>query len=409
MRTLFIATFLLFSLSVFSQSRSIESIGITDVTIIEIANNGDVWAGSNGQGLAFYKQDSAKWIYYNHLNTPLQNDTITALSIYAFNGEQHALIGTTAGAVDFIDAVPVAITTLPESKIKGFVYRPDSLWILTANHLSFYDSTVTHKNDFNTPLAAATCTQRGLNNCRGLWAGTANGGCFQTSDGVNYTYIDTAPANQKLVDNRVNAIAVDNNCNAKFVGTKGGFSVCPSGNQCQNFTIADGLPQNDITSVAIGCGKIWLGTRDSGLVVFSPPSTFTRVNGLPDNHITSVGTRESDCTAYVASKDGSISIIDTNRTVVNILSGIEKVKGRAFGVRIYPQPSGDLLNFAFDSEISNGQLLLTDIAGRILQNVPLKNLTIVKTDISALPAGIYFYQLYDEHQLIKTGKLAVER
>lgn len=395
------------------QGRSIESIGITEITIIEIAGNGDVWAGSNGQGVAFYNADSAKWAYFNIANTPdLASDTVTAIYVNAIGGVQHAFVGTVAGATDFATTQVTAISSLPEPRVTGITYRPDSLWILTTNKLALYDSSSAHQTDFNAPLPNVTCTQKGTSNCAGLWSGTANSGCFYTADGVNYTYIDTTPAKQKLVDNRVNAIAVDNQCIVKFIGTRGGFSVCPVGNQCQNFTTGNGLPQNDITSVAVVCGKVWLGTRDSGVVIFTPPSTFTRLtgaNGLPDNHITSIGSNANNCTAYVASKDGNIAVVDTNRTVLNVLSGIEKVNGQSFGVRVYPQPSANVLNFDFEAEIAKGNLQLSDITGRTIQNVPISNANNLVINISAMPQGIYFYQLFSNNRLIKNGKVEVAR
>lgn len=395
------------------QGRSIESIGITEITIIEIAPNGDVWAGSNGQGVAFYKADSLKWAYFNHANTPdLESDTITALYVNSIAGVQHAFVGTVSGATDFAASVPTAINSLPEPRVAGITYRPDSLWILTTNKIARYDSSGVYKTNFNSPLPNITCTQSGISKCVGLWSGTANNGCFFTADGVNFTYIDTTPPKQKLVDNRVNAIAIDDQCIAKFIGTKGGFSVCPVGNPCQNFTTANGLPQNDITSVALVCGKVWLGTRDSGVVIFTPPSTFTRLtkaNGLPDNHVTSIGSNADNCTAYVASRDGSIALLDTNKTVLNVLSAIEKVNGQSFGVKVYPQPSAHVLNFDFEAEIAAGQLILTDMAGRTLQNIPLKNTAKVTTDVYVLSAGIYFYQLYSGNSLVKTGKVSITR
>lgn len=392
------------------QGRSTESIGITEITIIEIAGNGDVWAGSNGQGIAFYNSDSAKWAYYKNANTPsLANDTVTAIYVNAIGGVQHSFIGTTGGATDFADAVPSAISSLPETNVRGIVYRPDSLWIITRNKLALYDSSGVHKTDFNAPRPNITCTQTGVSNCPGLWAGTAANGCFYTSNGTTYTYIDTTPLNQKLVDNRVTAIAIDNQCVAKFIGTRGGFSVCPVGNQCQNFTTANGLPQNEITSVALVCGKVWIGTRDSGVVIFTQPGTFTKVAGLPDGHIASISSLDNNCTAYVASKNGDVALVDSNKTVLNVLSGIEKVNGQYFGVGVYPQPATNRVNFSFERGINNGHLQLCDFTGRIVQSLPINNSSQLSVDISGHPQGIYFYQLYNGNQLIKNGKVEILR
>lgn len=412
---LFIVALSVFSLMVNAQSgpRSTESIGLNDISIIEFAGNGDIWAGSSGQGLAFYNAAVDTWAYYNTTNTPqIQSNSITAIWANAINGVQHAVIGNTAGATDFVNTVPVALTSLPESAVRGIVYRPDSLWVLTDSKLNRYDSLIVYENSYNSPFANITCSRRGASQCAGLWAGTANNGCFFTVDGVSFTYIDTSLANQKLVDNRVNAIAIDNQCIAKFIGTKGGFSMCPTGAPCQNFTTANGLPQNDVTSVANACGKVWLGTRDSGVVVFTPPATFERVttaNGLPDNRITAVSCSPLTCQTYIATANGNIAIVDTARNVVKLLTGIGKVRQEQFGVRVFPQPASSQLNFVLESSIANGQLQLTDIAGRVVSTHVIKEQQQFTINVDALQQGMYFYQLNNGAQIIKTGKVDVMR
>ncbi|HLP20848.1 MAG TPA: T9SS type A sorting domain-containing protein [Chitinophagales bacterium] len=170
------------------------------------------------------------------------------------------------------------------------------------------------------------------------------------------------------------------------------------------------MPQNDITSIATGCGKIWLATRDSGVVVFTPPSTFTRVtmaNGLPNNNITAIAVNPATCTAYIGTADGNIAVVDSARNVVNVLSGIEKVNHHSFFVSVYPQPAVGQLNFIFENEIAIGELHITDISGRRVAVAQLRNAARATTDVSALPNGLYFYQLYSSNQLIKTGKAEV--
>lgn len=394
--------------------RSIESIGLNDISIIELAGNGDIWAGSSSQGLAFYKASEGSWQYFNTGNTPqLASDNVTAIWVNAITGVQHAVIGTMGGATDFVDAVPGALTMLPEPTVRGVLYRPDSLWILTDNKINRYDSTITFRTTFTPALSAITCTQKPNSACGGFWAGTANNGCFYTSNGQNYTYIDTTPTNQKLVDNRVNAIAIDNQCIAKFIGTKGGFSMCPVGAPCQNFTTANGLPQNDITAIASVCGRVWLGTRDSGIVVFNPSnSSFARMttaNGLPDNRITSISGNQATCITYIGTLNGSIALADTGRNLISVLSGISNMSRQNFGVNVFPQPAGNDLNFIFENDIANGQLNLTDITGKMVNQAQVRNQNHVTVNVDYLQQGIYFYQLYSNNQLMKTGRVEVTR
>jgi ligand-binding sensor domain-containing protein len=400
-------------LSTQAQIRSTENIGFGDITIIELAGNGDVWAGSRGQGVAFYQAAGSSWTYYNQSNTAtLPSDTITAIVATAFAGSQHAVIGTTNGAIDFIDATPTTISSLPEPTVRGVVYVADSLWILTNSKLTRYDSLLSFKSTANSPLPNITCTQRGTISCGGVWAGTANNGCFYTDNGTTFKYIDTSVANQKLVDNRVNAIAVDNQCVAKFIGTKGGFSVCPIGNPCQNFTTANGLPQNDIVTISTGCGTTWLGTRDSGVVMFNPPATFTRIttaNGLTDNRIKSISSDPQTCKTYIAMGDGNIAIADSTKSIVEVYNGVMKISVSDIVVRVFPQPASNTINFMLESELSNATLQLTDVTGRVIATTSIWAQQQTSIDVAGLQQGIYFYQLVQNLQIIKTGKVDIVR
>ena len=98
----FIAVVLLLSVyQVFSQNlRSIQTVGLGQVTIIEEALNNDVWVGSASQGVAFYSGTTQTWKYYNTGNTPqFKSDSITSISFGVIGGVQHAFIGTTNGLV----------------------------------------------------------------------------------------------------------------------------------------------------------------------------------------------------------------------------------------------------------------------------------------------------------------------
>jgi ligand-binding sensor domain-containing protein len=397
----------------FSQGiRSIENIGFGEITILELAGNGDVWAGSEGHGLAFYRADSAKWLYYNHANTPqLPSDTITAININMVGGVQHAFIGTTQGATDISGTMATVITGLPQTEVKGIFYRPDSLWVLTTSKLVRYDSSVTHVIDYSPTQAPFRTTQRGISNCSGVWLATLNKGAVYTTNGTNFTTIDTFISNKKLVDNRVTSIAVEPNCNAKFIGTMGGFSMCPEGNNCRNFTVDSGLPQNAITSVAFACGKVWIGTLSQGIAVLNlPGNTFSYIDadsGLPDDSITSISANDQNCTVYVGSKSGDVVILDSTVHVVNILSGIEKARNESFATRVFPNPASSQVNFVFEYPIVSGQLVITDVNGRTLQSIDLQYKSNATVDVSQLQPGLYFYQVYSGNTLVKTGKVTV--
>jgi hypothetical protein len=234
-----------------------------------------------------------------------------------------------------------------------------------------------------------------------------------TTNGSSFTKIDTSAPNFKLVDNRVQTIWIDNNCTRRLIGTKGGFSACPTGIPCQNFTTANGLPENDVVSIAQACnGDIWVGMRDSGVAIYSGTTIkgrLTTANGLTSNRIGSISFAGGNCTGYVATVDGNIAVTDTSFHVTNILDGINDPAASSSEVHIYPQPSGTELTFLFGSEIANADIYLTDISGRQVKTIAVRNATMTTVDISSMPEGLYFYRLISGSQQLKVGKVEVMR
>lgn len=395
--------------------RSTNNIGFDEISVIELAGNGDAWVGSPGDGLGFFSAATQQWTFYNTSNTPLlKSDSITAINIQLIGGVEHAFIGTPKGVTfNNINTGWDTLVSQTSTNIKGIIYKTDTLMVFSDIGMYQYSNTGTHVQNFVSPVAEPTTTvQSKAMGCGGYWAGTAGGGCFSTLNGVNFNFIDTSMAFGKLVDNRVNTLTRDNACQARLVGTKGGFSRCPTnGTSCQNFTTAQGLPQNDITAIAEDCqGRIWLGTRDSGMVVYDEEvfERLTTANGLPDNHISTIGIKPGSCTFWVGMKDGNIAVIDSTKTVVEVLSTIGKVNADDIKVRIYPIPASDKLNFVFDQQL-NADFHLTDINGREVYYESMHNSLFVNPDVSALSQGMYFYRLENEGKVLKAGKVSVAR
>ena len=409
---LLLALFCFFIFSAFSQvSRSVESIGITNIDIIELAGNGDIWAGSATQGVAFYKADISTWSYFDSLNSPLKSNAITSIAISAVGGVPHSFIGTLNGGVITQSGPWDSIPNTAGLNIRGIAYRPDSLWVVTGPNIIRYDSSFAQAQSFPNPYPGITCVESGVAQCAGFWYGTMNKGAYFTSNGTNFTdSINTSIGGGQSVHNHVNAMAVDVNCGRVFVGTQGGFSASPlNGPPCQNYTTANGLPQNDITAVVVGCnGNVWLGTRDSGVVVYNTTTfQFTRVTTI-SNNVTALACSQN-CVTYVGAKDGSITQVDSAKNVIGVMTGVKNIQRDVFAVNVFPQPAGNQINFSFEREITNGELLLTDISGRTIQYLAVKNTNMVTADVSSLNSGIYFYQLYSNKQLVKTGKVDVVR
>ena len=391
------------------QSRNIESIGIDNITIIEIADNNDIWAGSLTKGVAFYQVSTGQWAYFDSLNVPMRSNSVTSIAITPIAGVPHSFIGTASGGVITQPGTWDTIAQVAGTIIHGIAYRPDSLWVVTGSNFVRYDSSFNHVQNYTNTHPGITCVKAGPGPCPGFWFGTVNSGCYFTSNATNLTdSINTSAGGGQLVNNHVNAIAIEPQCDRVFVGTQGGFSSCPlTGPPCQNYTTSNGLPQNDVSAVVIGCGgNVWIGTRDSGVVVYNTQNQqFTRVT-TASSQISALACAKN-CITYVGSPDGTITQVDSNKTVIGVMTGIKTLGRDLFSVNVFPQPSGDQINFAFEKEIANGDLYLSDMSGRILQQISLKGATQTSADVSSLNDGIYFYHLYSNNQLVKTGKLDV--
>lgn len=410
--------------SAYSQkARELRNIGIAEITVIEEGLNNDVWVGSAAEGVAFYSGTAQTWLYYNSSNTPqFRSDSITSISFGLIGGVQHAFIGTTNGLVynhgGTWDTLPSASPMRGDRFVTGVaLISSDTLWSSTLNGIVAYDtSTLQIVAGYTTanslaPYNHTNCAERHGYVCPGFAAGTADSGVFYTLNGSSFSKIDTTIADFRLVDNRINVICVDNNCTRRIIGTKGGFSICPVGMACENFTTANGLPEDNVTAISEDChGMIWIGTADSGIVVYNDSLVLARIsmiNGLSNNQITSISFAGGDCTGYIAMGDGNIAEVDTTYRVTGIINGLHVVSQQEFEVRVYPQPSGGQLNFLFGDELAEGHVSITDIRGSLLESVAFKNASLVSADVSRLPDGLYFYTLSAAGQQIKAGKVEV--
>jgi ligand-binding sensor domain-containing protein len=421
------ATLLLITHYTFSQTlRGIQNIGLTEITIIEEAYNNDIWVGSASQGVAYYNATNQTWSYYNTGNTPqFKSDSITSISFGVIGGVQHAFFGTTNGLIynhgGPWDTLALASTSLGDRFITGVsLIGSDTLWASTRNGLLAYDTStlqiakIYNTTNSNVPYNHTITSARHGQACSIYAAGTPDSGIFFTSNaGTTFTKIDTTGADFKLVDNRVNAICIDNNCTRMMIGTMGGLSICPVGIPCQSITIANGLPENNVTSVSEDChGYIWIGTPDSGIVVLNGQGSaivgrITVANGLTNNQITSISFAGGDCVGYVSMGDGNLAVVDTNYQVTQTINGLNAVNQSGFDVKVYPQPSSGQITFLFGSELTDGNIYLTDISGRPVRNISINNTSIVNTDVSTLSEGLYFYIISSGSLQLKTGKLLV--
>jgi ligand-binding sensor domain-containing protein len=394
-----------------AQLRSIQSIANGQITVIELAAGGEVWVGSK-TGISHYASyPSLLTGTFNTANSLLQSDTVNAIALGTIAGIQYAFVGTPLGLAYIKDGVSNTVpnSVLPQPNITALFFSNTAgktLWAFTTGAGAVVlDSNQAFLNTPPLPFAKYSSAQIG---CTGYIAGSIDSGAAYSTDFIHDTLLQ-AP---NLVSDSVTAVAIATNCAAYLVGTRGGFSFCPVGHTCQNYTTANStLPENYITSVSQECnGSVWIGMKDSGIVVYNPPTqSFTRVS-LPDSlsQITALATSTDSCTGinYIGTANGYVAIVDSSLAVVQVSDGVQAIGQGALSVQVYPQPAAGKVNFVFNNEL-NEQFSYSDMTGRILGSYDLKNINKFTLDISGLADGLYIYMLSDSGQMQKTGKFEV--
>jgi len=77
---------------------------------------------------------------------------------------------------------------------------------------------------------------------------------------------------------------------------------------------------------------------------------------------------------------------------------------------IYPNPSQNVLNIEFENNFNNQNytLKIVDVLGRTSTSLSMTTSNKISLDLSKLPNGIYFLQVWEEEQLISTKKFLKE-
>ena len=77
-------------------------------------------------------------------------------------------------------------------------------------------------------------------------------------------------------------------------------------------------------------------------------------------------------------------------------------------VSVYPNPANDIVNLSIQSEFKNASIGIFDITGKLTYQSLIENATspfVIST--ADLPAGVYFYRIYDDAKEVKTARLVV--
>lgn len=414
---LLILSSLVCSSKIYSQQlnpRSGNSLGIDNVVIGIVAPNNDIWLGSSTLGCAHFVDATNTWKFFNKdsARTNLKSNSITGIEIFSGN---KTLCVSGSGAVATNSGTWPVLNEVVGSGILASASKLDTAWLVTSNKLFRYkyDGSSNFTNEINKSIVfpgSVTVIAPTGNVCGGFWGGTSATGCFYVEkDTISRVLSTLSP--KSLVDNRVNDMAVEPNCSNLFVGTTGGFSVCSLDltTPCQNYTTANGLPQNHIEELTIGCGgNVWLATKDSGIVVFNLVSKqFTRItktNGLTDNRVSMLAI-SPNCNAVAFTADRNINILDSGKKVIKVITNIQESLTDKYIVSIYPNPTENHVLFEFEEELKHINLKIYDVNGRLVIEKEDRNTRSFQVDLIDLPKGSYLYNIIADKSELKSGKL----
>jgi hypothetical protein len=110
--------------------------------------------------------------------------------------------------------------------------------------------------------------------------------------------------------------------------------------------------------------------------------------------------------AIVVSYDANTSkytVVKTGTTGVNVLSGNKTT------VLAYPNPCSSSATISVNTaeNMANAVLLLTDVTGRVVKEMPANTPEIV-LNRTGLNAGLYFYSVYNNGACLAKGKLSIQ-
>ena len=253
------------------------SLPFSDVNRFAEDEKGNLWIGSNGGGLFYFNRKTNTYRVYKHdPSNPgsLTNDIIVGL----YYSKDHLLwIGTYFGGMDCFDGKTFhhfkhdasQVNSIADDRIWDITEErngnKENLWVATLgggldlynrkekrfyHHQVNADSNSVYSND----IAHITEDYN-----RNLWVATAWGVDVLNLRTNNFSHY--SDLEHKLSNPNVNSIFCDNK-GLVWAGTREGLDVFNSKTkQFQSFTIADGLPHNNILNIVEdNSGYLWLST-----------------------------------------------------------------------------------------------------------------------------------------------------
>lgn len=242
---------------------------------------GGLWAGTDGAGLYYFRDDSFRIISINE-GLP---DNIIRKVIELPNRQ---MVVSTRGGVAFIDHGRVirSLTQkdgLNESRTRDVYYDGSgSIWIATRNGVNIFKDESVISLGVDDGLIHPRVTAIIGDGSNGVWISTEGGiSHFRNGSFINYSDMNG------LSNNIVNTMMRDFENNVWF-GTYGGGVDLLTGEKFMHYTVQQGLQSNMITSFAqLHDGSMLIGTYGGGIgrVTGNSVTRYLTADGLIDNRV----------------------------------------------------------------------------------------------------------------------------
>jgi signal transduction histidine kinase/ligand-binding sensor domain-containing protein len=356
------------------QVLEVASLDSRDVTALSLDRSGGLWVGTLGGGLGYRGPQAAVFRRYDpRLFGGTALSVLEAKDGAVWVGTYEGLERIAPGA-----SAPTRFgydPARPESLGRGYVTallqdRDGRLWIgtggsglqrLAADGLSFEH----FRHDDSDPASLSDDYVTVLHEDQGgtLWVGTRSGG-LNECDRTRVRCRRHVPGDKDSLTHHYVTSIHEGSDGRLWIGTAGGglnllsAAARPKG-PFLHFTVRDGLPDNNVMSIAEDAGRLWLGTK-RGLARLDPAThevvAYGPEDGLPLGEFNGSSSTRDERRLYFGTTAGLLSVprgqalaaaaaSPTVFTAVRTLIGTSQAEWSSPGVEPIEIPHGTILGF----------------------------------------------------------------
>ncbi|MFN6943564.1 MAG: T9SS type A sorting domain-containing protein [Cytophagaceae bacterium] len=375
-----------------------QSIGeqINNATSVRIGGGGNIFVGTNHNGVFQYDPDDAEWINHtmtsvNRIVNPLGVYVLTTTGMSVYSGEAFNSMSNVTPDGDFWN------------DFRDLAIEPAGhMWVATSGGL-VVDSSGNDGQRFytdetnNFPLFDfSPITAVRIDNSNRKWVGTEYGGIIKiSSNGNDFEVFNTG--NSALPSNEIYFIELRDNY--LWIGTSAGLVRFNMDNEWVVYSVentAGGIPSNDVNAILFHQNRVIVATK-GGLAVRVNnewiPYTTGNTN-LPSNIITDLAVHQSEAKLYLTMEGEGVARILLSEIPENTVSIEQEISVADFNV--YPNPVSNELTIQFNK--SNRDLIsieIVTVSGETLKQykIPKNTKSSTTLDVSSLSPGTYLLKI----------------